>query len=206
MVVSAIWSCVGFDFGQNWFQTLLSEFQPTFKIALKHRCPVMLPSIKPVPLTKAAFAAFGDVIEQDGSVPLAINQGFAERFNDLASIDVSTRGGSASVNLFTASPRPNPIAIMLMERHPLGSQMFYPLQDRPWLVLVCADPLVPASYRAFTATGRQGVNYARNVWHHPLLVLDPDSRFLIVDRKGPGNNLEEVWLPESQWLSMSPVI
>jgi len=51
-----------------------------------------------------------------------------------------------------------------------------------------------ASYRAFTATGRQGINYARNVWHHPLLVLDADSRFLIIDRKGPGSNLEEVWL------------
>jgi ureidoglycolate lyase len=167
---------------------------------------MILNEIKPVPLTKTAFAAFGDVIEQEGRQPLSINQGFAERFHDLANIDVATDSGQASVSLFTAHPRPNPITIQLMERHPLGSQMFYPLQDRPWLVLVCADPLVPASYQAFTATGRQGVNYARNVWHHPLLVLDPDSRFLIVDRKGPGNNLEEVWLPESQWLSMSPVI
>jgi ureidoglycolate lyase len=80
-----------------------------------------------------------------------------------------------------------------MERHPLGSQMFYPLQDRPWLVLVAEDVQDMASYRAFTASGRQGVNYARNVWHHPLLALDPESRFLILDRKGPGNNLEEVW-------------
>jgi ureidoglycolate lyase len=167
----------------------------------------MIPhSIKPVPLTKTAFAAFGDVIEQDGSVPLAINQGFAERFNDLANIDVSADGGQASISLFTAHPRPNPIAVTLMERHPLGSQIFYPLQDRPWLVLVCADPLVPASYQAFAATGRQGVNYARNVWHHPLLVVDSFSRFLVVDRKGPGNNLDEVWLPEHQQLTLSAVI
>lgn len=163
----------------------------------------MLPSIQPLPLTQAAFAPFGDVIEQDGSAPLSINQGFAERFHDLANIDVATEGGQASVSLFTAHPRPNPIAIHLMERHPLGSQLFYPLQDRPWLVLVCADPQVPASYRAFTATGHQGVNYARHVWHHPLLVVESFSRFLIIDRTGPGNNLEEIWLPENQQLRLS---
>jgi ureidoglycolate lyase len=145
------------------------------------------------PLTRAAFAPFGDVIETEGSASITINQGFARRFNDLAPVDVAMEGGATNVSLFLCTPRPRPITIKLMERHPLGSQMFVPLQDRPWLVLVAEDVHDFSSYRAFTATGRQGVNYARNVWHHPLLVFDPDSRFLIVDRKGPGNNLEEVW-------------
>ena len=35
-------------------------------------------------LTKAAFAPFGEVIEIDGAQHFPINQGFAERFNDLA--------------------------------------------------------------------------------------------------------------------------
>jgi len=91
----------------------------------------------------------------------------------------------------------------LMERHPLGSQAFIPLQDRPWLVLVAGDAHDVASYRAFTATGKQGVNYARNVWHHPLLVLDDDSRFLIVDRKGPGNNLEELWFRDGEAVTLT---
>ena len=150
------------------------------------------------PLTPSAFAPFGDVIAVDGHTPRTINQGFAARFDDLARIDVAGDGGVASIALFTAMPRPNPIAILLMERHPLGSQIFYPLQDQPWLVLVCTDPADRQSYRAFRATGRQGINYARGVWHHPLLVLQANSRFLIIDRKGPGNNLDEVWLPEHQ--------
>ncbi|MEP7172182.1 MAG: ureidoglycolate lyase, partial [Aestuariivirga sp.] len=74
--------------------------------------------------------------------------------------------------------------------------IFYPLQDRPWLVVVCGDPKNATSFRAFAATGRQGINYARNVWHHPLLVLEAESRFLVVDRKGPGANLEEVTIDE----------
>jgi ureidoglycolate lyase len=155
------------------------------------------------PLTRETFAAFGDVVEMNGTEPLTINQGFALRFNDLAQVDVTSGGGATNVSLFKASPRPQPVAIKLMERHPLGSQLFFPLQDRPWLVLVCGDPLDLSTYRSFTASGRQGVNYARNVWHHPLIALDPESMFLIVDRKGPGNNLEETWLPEQLAFSLN---
>jgi ureidoglycolate lyase len=150
-------------------------------------------ALTPEPLTKAAFAPFGDVVETDGALPVEINQGFARRFDALAGIDVTTNGAPVNISLFDAMPRPQPIAIRLMERHPLGTQLFMPLQDRPWLVVVCGDPQDTASYRAFTATGRQGVNYARNVWHHPLLVVGEGERFLVVDRAG-ADNLEEVWL------------
>jgi ureidoglycolate lyase len=146
------------------------------------------------PLSKSAFASFGDVIEIEGARPFTINQGFAERFNDLAKVDVESEAGEVNISIVTATPRPRPIAIEVMERHPLGTQVFNPLMDQPWLVLVCADPKDAGSYRAFHATGCQGINYARNAWHHPLLVLDPGSRFLVIDRKGPGNNLEEMWL------------
>lgn len=156
---------------------------------------------KPQPLTKAAFARFGDVVEIDGAAPIEINQGFARRFNGLAKVDVASGGAAVNVSLFDVKPRPFPIAIRLMERHPLGSQLFMPLQDKPWLVLVCDDPRDAASYRAFTAGGRQGVNYARNVWHHPLLVLGDGERFLVVDRLG-ADNLEEVWLDQA--LSLVP--
>lgn len=153
-------------------------------------------------LTAQAFRAFGEVIEMEGAAHFTINQGFTERFDDLCAVDAESEGGAAKVSLFLGQPRPLPIAIKLMERHPVGSQMFFPLQDRPWLVLVAEDVHDFDSYRAFRASGRQGVNYARNVWHHPLLVLDEDSRFLIVDRKGPGSNLEEVWLDEGLLLEV----
>jgi ureidoglycolate lyase len=146
-------------------------------------------------LTKSAFAPFGDVVETDGAAGIEINQGFARRFNALAGIDVTTDGASVNISLFDVKPRPQPVQIKLMERHPLGTQLFMPLQDRPWLVVVCTDPRDPASYRAFAASGRQGVNYARNVWHHPLLVLGEGERFMVVDRIS-ADNLEEVWLEQ----------
>ena len=149
-------------------------------------------TLKPEPLTAAAFKPFGDVVEIEGASHYPINQGFAERFNDLANVDVSAEGGAVNVGIVVAKPRPLPIALRLMERHPLGSQIFYPLQEGPWLVAVCADPREAKSFRIFSATGLQGVNYARNTWHHPLLVFQADSRFMVVDRKGPGQNLEEI--------------
>ena len=151
------------------------------------------------PLTRANFAPFGDVIEMAGAQHYPINQGFAERFHDLARIDTSMHDGETIISLFRGRPRPAPIEIGFVERHPLGSQAFYPLQERDWLIVVATAGDAPTSkaLRAFRASGRQGINYARNVWHYPLLVLAQESDFLIIDRKGAGNNLEEAQLPEA---------
>ncbi|SDI08423.1 ureidoglycolate lyase [Bradyrhizobium sp. Rc2d] len=154
------------------------------------------------PLTRQAFAPFGEVVETEGLTALSINQGYAERYNELATIDVGAEGGQINIGWFVASARPAPIAIRLMERHPLGSQLFMPLNGGDWLVVVCTDPQTPSSYRAFAAKGNQGVNYARNCWHHPLLVLKDASSFLVVDRKGDGDNLEEYWLDETMQLDL----
>ena len=154
-------------------------------------------------LTKQGFAPFGDVVEAEGAQHFPINQGFAERFNDLAKVDVGHHGGLTNFSIVKAKHRTLPVALTLMERHPLGSQIFYPLQDAPWFVVVCSEPADPATYRAFRATGNQGVNYARGVWHHPLLVLSEPSCFIIVDRKGQGSNLDEVSLPKHQLLYLA---
>jgi ureidoglycolate lyase len=156
------------------------------------------------PLTRKAFAPFGDVVDTDGLTPLPINEGFARRFNDLATIDVTAEGGQINISWFVASTRPAPIAIRLMERHPLGSQLFMPLNRKDWLIVVCTDPHIASTYRAFAVTGHQGVNYARNCWHHPLLVLEDSSPFFVVDRKGGGDNLEEYWLEEMMQIDLAP--
>jgi ureidoglycolate lyase len=154
------------------------------------------------PLTQASFSPFGQVVDPAGLQGLSINQGFATRYNLQAQVE-TREGGHTQTGIFVADPRPVPIAIALMERHPLGSQLFYPLQNHNWLVVVCADPLKPETYRAFEASGTQGVNYAPGVWHHPLLVREKGDRFFIVDRAGQGNNLDEIWLEAPlhvQWL------
>ncbi|MEF2553031.1 ureidoglycolate lyase [Aurantimonas sp. A2-1-M11] len=144
------------------------------------------------PLTRAAFAPFGDVIETNGAAHFAINGGTTTRFHDLARVDVSAQGGHPLISIFRGQPFAFPIEIAMMERHPLGSQAFAPLQDRAYLVVVAPDADgAPGTPVAFLARGRQGVNYAPGTWHHPLLSLEAVSEFLVVDRGGEGNNLEE---------------
>ena len=155
------------------------------------------------PLTRTAFEPFGDVIELDGAKQIPINLGTTIRFHDLARIDVEDEGGRAIVNLFRGQPRDLPFEVSMLERHPLGSQAFLPLNDRPYLVVVApAGELDPSRIRAFVTRGWQGVNYAKGVWHHPLLSLDQVSDFIVVDRSGSGRNLDEVSLAEPVWLDL----
>ena len=148
------------------------------------------------PLTAAAFAPFGDVIEAVPSTMRLINGGTTERFHGLASAEASGEGAGVVINIFRGQPRAFPYAIDMMERHPFGSQSFSPLAGRPFLVAVAEDERGrPGKPRVFLARDGQGVNYHRNVWHHPLMALGDVCDFLVVDRDGPGNNLEEFFYP-----------
>lgn len=154
-------------------------------------------TLRPEPLTAAAFAPFGDVIELAGAQQMPINAGTTVRFHDLAKVDVGADGGRTLINLFRAQPREEPVRLTLMERHPLGSQAFLPLVEAPYYVVVAEDDHGrPGALRAFVSSGGQGVNYARNVWHHPLLALGAVRDFIVVDRGGAGVNLEEHLLDE----------
>ena len=145
------------------------------------------------PLTAEAFAPFGSVIEvSDTCKRLRINEGWTTRFDALSTMDVGD-DGVPQISIFRSAPKPLPIAISLMERHPLGCQSFYPLSARPYLVVVAAGEVCePAALRAFKAEPHQGVTYRRGTWHHYSLALEGESDFLVVDRGGPGDNLEEV--------------
>ncbi len=145
------------------------------------------------PLSKAAFAPYGEVIEREGAEVRAINQGTTDRLHALATVDAGADGGTPILSIFHGRVRPFPLEIVMLERHPLGSQAFVPLQAFDWLVVVGDAPRPDAArLRCFRATGHQGVSYRRNVWHHPLLILQPEQDFLVVDRQGPGDNLEEI--------------
>ena len=138
-------------------------------------------------LAPADFVPFGDVIEAAGE-GIPINEGMAHRFHDLAAIDAGTGGGRLAVSVFRARPWPRPIQVRVMERHPLGSQAFVPMSERPFAVVVAPPGPAPKpeDLRAFVTNGRQGVHYRPGVWHHPLLVLDQPADVLVLDRVGPG--------------------
>lgn len=160
--------------------------------------------LKPEPLTAETFAPFGDIV-QVGDSPIMINEGTTERHHKLSMVELDGPQGqsvvegekSAIINIFRAQPRPMPMPIKMMERHPLGSQAFLPTNDKPYLVLVCLGEKAPdpETLKLFLVEGTSpsvtGVSYKANCWHHPLLALNEVTDFWVVDRMGPGNNLEE---------------
>ena len=149
-------------------------------------------------LTAKAFAPFGELIETNRTSPIMINEGRCARFSDLAGVEFI--GGRAGVSLFHAKLCSLPYTLAMLERHPLGSQCFIPMNQSEYLVTVAEDEGGrPSTPRAFMASSTQSINIRRNTWHGVLTPLKGSGLFAVVDRIGDGNNLEEHWLRDA-WL------
>ncbi|MBQ2262321.1 MAG: ureidoglycolate lyase [Loktanella sp.] len=142
------------------------------------------------PLTAAAFAPFGDVLNCNGAPDRIINAGLCGRFHDRARVDVTE--GKVGISLFRSDLRQLPYQLDLIERHPLGSQAFIPMSMDGFLVVVAGDDLIPQAF--LTAPG-EGINIHRNIWHGVLTPLSGPGLFAVIDRIGEGANLEEHHFP-----------
>ncbi len=146
--------------------------------------------VEPKPITKENFSKFGDVITTKNIKPLEINNGYAKRFNDIAKIDTSNENGKTTISIFSALKRSFPMKIDMMEKHPLGSQAFIPMKETTFLTFVAPEGEKPKieKIESFIVPQGKGVNYKAGVWHFPLISTE-DMDFLVVDRKGSGDNL-----------------
>ena len=146
--------------------------------------------IKPIAITKENFSKFGDMIATENIKPLEINNGYAKRFDEIAKINTSSENGETTISIFSALKRSFPMKIDMMEKHPLGSQAFIPMKETTFLTLVAPEGEKPdiEKIESFIVPKGIGVNYKANVWHFPLISTE-DMNFLVVDRKGSGDNL-----------------
>ena len=143
-------------------------------------------------LTAEAFAPFGAVIDRAAVDPRPMNAGRARRFHDLAEIPVAGEGACVVIGLVEAQAYAMPLRVSLVERHPLGAQAFVPLNVAPFLVVVCPDEGGrPGRPQAFVTAPGQGVSYAIGTWHGVLTPFGAPQDFWVIDRGGPGANLEE---------------
>lgn len=160
--------------------------------------------LRPVPLTPARFAAYGDVVASSGSGRLPMNEGRFDRYHRLATADVDGSVGISIVQSRTGTTFP--WRFNSVERHPLGSQAFVPLGNFEFVVVVAAagEGVEPASLEAFVTGPGQGINYHRGTWHMPLIAAAPGQAFLVIDRANGASNCEvrvfgEDVLLESPW-------
>ena len=150
----------------------------------------MSKTITPKPITKENFLKFGDLITTKDIEPITINDGYAKRFDNIATLDTSKENGKTTISIFSALKRTFPMKVHMMESHPLGSQAFIPMKETTFLVLVAPKGDSPDidKIKSFIVPPGIGVNYKAGIWHFPLISTE-DMNFLVVDRKGSGENL-----------------
>ena len=146
--------------------------------------------IKPKKITRKNFKKFGDLICTKKIRPININNGYAKRFHNLCKINTSLRKGNTIVSIFSAKKRKFPMSIKMMEKHPLGSQAFIPMNETKFFVFVAPKGKKPNTKKiqSFIVPKQTGINYKPGIWHFPLISLK-NMNFLVIDRKGNGNNL-----------------
>jgi ureidoglycolate lyase len=164
-----------------------------------------MPEIHLEPITRAAYAPFGQLIATEGAHHYPINAGMTERFHDLATVEFAGLNARPLVSIARGKPYALPLTLRMLERHPLGSQAFHPLSQRPFLSIVAPDEGGrPGTPRAFLVPPGTGINMRMGCWHGVLTPLHAESDFLIVDRGGDGSNLEEHHFAEP-WTVTDPL-
>lgn len=129
----------------------------------------------PQPLTRDAFAPFGDVIDVPDDPGRIYYDGALGNLRPEARASLSL-----SLKAETAD---RPLRSDYLERHEFSSQTFVPLDVGRWLIVVAPHATGGgpdlSGMKAFLATGRQGVTYRPDTWHHGLTVLDRPGRFAV---------------------------
>ena len=146
--------------------------------------------IKPVKISRSNFSSYGDVISTEDINPMNINEGYAKRFDNLANLDTSKDSGKTIVSIFSALKRTFPMKIHMMEKHPLGTQAFIPMKETTFLAFVAPSGESPEidKIQSFVIPPKRGINYKPGIWHFPLISTE-NINFLVIDRKGSGDNL-----------------
>ena len=136
-------------------------------------------------LDASVFSKFGKIVEKKNALELrSINQGTTTRYHNISELDLESKNGISNISIFSGTPRNLPIEIKIMEKHPVASQSFLPIQDYDWLIVVSEEKNeLPDlnTLRCFHVNGDTGITYNKNVWHHPLLVKKKQD-FWVVDR------------------------
>jgi ureidoglycolate lyase len=150
--------------------------------------------IKPEYLTKKSFQEYGEVISIENSDSKIINDGFAKKHYELCIMDSNENNGKSTLHIYEAKKREFPLKISMLEKHPYFSQTFMPRSTKQFLAVVALGDKEPdlSTLKAFITNGNQGVHYNRGVWHFPLISLENDEQFIVIDRTSCGKQENKI--------------
>lgn len=146
--------------------------------------PLPRRTVAAVPITSEAFAPFGDVVTAGATAGRSANMGTATRCDWAAALESTRTGARPNLAVFRSLAKTLPFQITLLEKHPCSTQAFLPMVCTRYLV--CVAPSLedgsPDLERlvALRCGPGVGVNYKRDVWHHPILALDGPADFAML--------------------------
>ena len=142
------------------------------------------------PVTREAFASFGELIEEPTAPPVFANPGLRSwRLNYEA---------SAATDLMVIRYDHRPMTFAKLERHSNVTQCFIPLGAMPWVMVVAPpgesgeDP-APEAVRAFLVSGEQGILLWKDTWHafNRFPAAPPGASFALLTGADTQAELEE---------------
>jgi ureidoglycolate lyase len=145
---------------------------------------VVSETIRPEPLTRDAFAPYGDVLQAPDLI---------ERRNfvvDLISLRPKAR---LNMSLVRAPIIDSTRDITELEYHPYSAQAFFPIDVESYVVLVALNgrngrPSL-SSLKVYIATRHQGICYRPGVWHLGMATIHRPGAFaLLVHEDGMAND------------------
>jgi ureidoglycolate lyase len=152
--------------------------------------------LQPRPLTAAAMAPFGSLIEPAAS-GAAVNGGTSIRHEAVPSLNLQHEGGRAVLAVYAARARALPLQARVLERHRLSDQVFLPLGGARRCVLLLAPAAIEKPRAedcvALLSDGHQGICIAAGTWHHGLLALD-DGPWAVLERRAAALDCDEATL------------
>jgi len=152
--------------------------------------------LKPEILDAKTFSVFGKVISVEDTPSILINDGYAQKHYNLCDMDANEKNGVSTLHIYIAKKREFPLSIHMLEKHPYFSQTFMPRSNKPFLVVVALGDEKPDlnTLKFFKTNGNQGVFYKRGIWHFPLISIEDNEQFIVIDRNDLGkseNKLED---------------
>ena len=150
--------------------------------------------VVPRPLDATAFAPFGTVIDAGVRAGEAINDGTTQRHSDLASLDLRTPDRDPVLGIYVASARVFPLRIAKLERHREATQLFMPLGNQRFVIVVAPGGEAPQwdALSAFLTAPGQGIALKRGCWHHGLVALGDGDRFAVIEGGNYRRDTQEV--------------
>eukprot|EP01117_Protostelium_nocturnum_P002308 TRINITY_DN12971_c0_g1_i1.p1 TRINITY_DN12971_c0_g1~~TRINITY_DN12971_c0_g1_i1.p1 ORF type:complete len:173 (+),score=47.64 TRINITY_DN12971_c0_g1_i1:112-630(+) len=140
----------------------------------------MMKTVQAKPLTKEEYLPYGNVVQSNTEAKTIANQGTAQRFNWIGELVNKRDNAKANLCVFRCKPRELPFDVKLLEKHPLSTQMFIPMNAKSrYLVVVSLGGDQPdlSTLKVFVASSVQGITYYPGIWHHPMIALDAETDF-----------------------------